>query len=53
MYRIELLTVDHATDSFDCGDEKKNEFLKRFALQNTKGGLGRTYVAVNHSDAED
>lgn len=50
MYRIELLTANHAVEDFDCGDEKKNEFLKRFALQNTKGGLGRTYVAVNPSD---
>lgn len=50
MYRIELLTGDHATESFDCGDEKKNDFLQKFALQNTKGGLGRTYVAIKPSD---
>ncbi len=46
MYKIELLTADHDTTSFDCGDGKKNEFLRRYALQNTKGGLGRTFVAV-------
>ncbi len=46
MYKIELLTGEHATEAFDCGDEKKNDFLRKFALQNTKGGLGRTYVAV-------
>ena len=50
MYKIELLTADHATGVFDCGDEKKNEFLTKFALQNTKGGLGRTYVAVKPPD---
>ena len=50
MYKIELLTGDHDTDSFDCGDDKKNDFLNRFALQNTKGGLGRTYVAVKPPD---
>lgn len=46
MYKIELLTPDHDTASFTCGDERKNGFLQRFALQNTKGGLGRTFVAV-------
>lgn len=46
MYKIELLSGDHDVESFDCGDEKKNQFLRKFALQNTKGGLGRTFVAV-------
>jgi GNAT superfamily N-acetyltransferase len=45
-YFIELITADHDLENFDCGDESKNAFLKKFALQNTKGGLGRTYVAV-------
>ena len=52
MYTIELLTDGHDVDSFDCGDENKNKFLKTFALQNSKGGLGRTYVAVKPSDAK-
>lgn len=46
MFQIELLSEDHDTVSFDCGDDKKNAFLQRFALQNTKGGIGRTYIAV-------
>lgn len=46
MYRIESLNQDHSITDFDCGDEGKNKFLKNFALQNNKGGLGRTYVAV-------
>lgn len=50
MYKIELLTGTHNTASFDCGDERKNRFLQKFALQNTKGGLGRTYVAVLPDD---
>ncbi|MBK8467413.1 MAG: GNAT family N-acetyltransferase [Chloracidobacterium sp.] len=52
MYTIELLNADHATDLFDCGDGKKNEFLRKFALQNNKGGLGRTYVAVRPTDTK-
>ena len=50
MYKIESLNQDHLIADFDCGDEKKNKFLKEFALQNNKGGLGRTYVAVNPSE---
>jgi GNAT superfamily N-acetyltransferase len=46
VYRIESLNQDHLIADFDCGDEQKNKFLKNFALQNSKGGLGRTYVAV-------
>ena len=52
MYKIELLTDNHSVDSFDCGEESKNKFLKKFALQNSKGGLGRTYVAVKALDTE-
>ena len=50
MYKIELLTDNHFIDSFDCGDEDKNKFLQKYALQNSKGGLGRTYVAVRPAD---
>ncbi len=50
MYKIELLTADHDTHFFNCGDEAKNAFLQKFALQNTKGGLGRTFVAVKPPD---
>ena len=46
MYKIESLNQEHLIAEFDCGDEQKNKFLKQFALQNSKGGLGRTYVAV-------
>lgn len=50
MYRIVLLRDDHALDKFDCGDARKNDWLQKYALQNTKGGLGRTYVAVKLPD---
>ncbi len=50
MYRIEPLTGDRDTASFDCGDENKNTFLAKYALQNTKGGLGRTFVAVKPTE---
>lgn len=52
MYKIESLNQTHLIANFDCGDEQKNKFLKNFALQNSKGGLGRTFVAVK-PDEED
>ncbi len=50
MYKIESLDREHIIVDFDCGDTQKNRFLKEFALQNSKGGLGRTYVAVNPAE---
>ncbi len=52
MFTIELLRAVHNTENFNCGDEKKNTFLSKFALQNTKGGLGRTYVAIKPEKPE-
>jgi len=46
VYKIEVLTGHHIIDSFDCSDELKNKFLQKYAPQNSKGGLRRTYVAV-------
>lgn len=42
---IEPLRPDHALDTFDCGSEELNRFLKRFALVNQKAETARTYVA--------
>jgi GNAT superfamily N-acetyltransferase len=50
VYKIKLLDQEHLISDFDCGDEKKNRFLKEFALQNSKGGLGRTYVVFNPAE---
>lgn len=51
MYSIERLSEKHAVNSFDCGVESKNTFLAKFARQNAKGGLGRTYVAVRPDES--
>lgn len=40
----ELLTDRHLVDDFDCGQPALDDFLKRFALTNQKGGGSRTYV---------
>jgi GNAT superfamily N-acetyltransferase len=49
-YRVEPLSKIHDRDSFDCGEESLNVFLKRFARQNAEKGLGRTFVAVKGDD---
>jgi len=41
-----VLTANHRTDSFDCGNEALNLFLKRFALSNIAAGVARTYVTI-------
>ena len=40
----QLLPI-HEVDSFDCGKEPLNGFLKRFALVNQRNESSRTYVA--------
>jgi GNAT superfamily N-acetyltransferase len=42
---IEKLLPIHEADSFDCGKEPLNGFLKRFALVNQRNGSSQTYVA--------
>jgi len=52
VYKIEPLSERHEVESFTSGVESKDDFLRMFALQNTKGGLGRTYVAVEPGAAK-
>lgn len=49
MYRIEPLTKDHDRDSFDCGSEPLNLFLKQTARQHASRGISRTFVLVDES----
>jgi GNAT superfamily N-acetyltransferase len=41
-----LLTKDHDRNSFDCGVSSLNDYLKKYALQNQKKHVARTYVAT-------
>jgi GNAT superfamily N-acetyltransferase len=41
---IHKLSADDATDSFDCGQDDLNRFLKRFALANQSSNVTQTYV---------
>lgn len=46
MYTIERLSPAHDRSSFDCGEQTLDEYLRRYAGQHDRKGLGRTYVAV-------
>lgn len=45
-YTVEPLSAEHHREAFDCGEPSLNDFLRRFARQNSEKGLSRTYVAV-------
>ena len=42
---VEKLDATHDVDSFECGKQPLDRFLKRFALPNQKADSARTYVA--------
>ncbi|MCP3981457.1 MAG: GNAT family N-acetyltransferase [bacterium] len=43
---IEELNADHDRSAFSCGHDSLDDFLKKFANQNQKTGVSKTYVAV-------
>lgn len=43
---IERLSSAHDRSLFDCGEASLNTYLRQYALQNDKKGLGRTFVAL-------
>lgn len=43
---VEKLGSDHDRETFDCGKELLNNFLKRLANQYRKKNLGQTYVVA-------
>lgn len=50
--RPALLTDDHVVNSFDCGVEALNTFLKSHALQNQRNNSARTFVSVRTGSRE-
>ncbi|MGH6826582.1 GNAT family N-acetyltransferase [Methyloceanibacter sp.] len=44
--RIEKLDQHHIVDTFDCGTEALNSYLRRFALTSQSAGAAQTYVAA-------
>ena len=47
---IEPLSKRHDRAAFSCGVVELDEFLRRYARQNERIGLGRTFVATHESD---
>ena len=45
-----LLTAAHWVETFDCGQESLNLYLKQFALTNSAAGTARTYVIIQPQD---
>ncbi|RYX86220.1 N-acetyltransferase [bacterium] len=43
---VEPLKNHHERSDFDCGNDWLNDYLKRYARQNTANGSSRTFVAV-------
>lgn len=37
---------------FDCGNNELNQYLRKYAKQNDKRGIGKTYIAVKPSTAK-
>ena len=41
---VERIRKDHDRRSFSCGNDELDEYLRRYARQNDKKGIGYTYV---------
>lgn len=45
--QIEKLHRRHAVETFDCGQDNLNRYLRRYALTNQKSGGAQTYVGIS------
>ena len=45
-----LLTDEHNTNDFDCGNNILNEWLQKRALKNQKSGASRTFVITSDNE---
>jgi len=49
-FHIEKLERSHAVDTFDCGQDALNRYLRRYAFPNQQASAAQTYLGLN--DAE-
>lgn len=49
--KIEPLERSHNRGNFDCGIQELNNFLKKYAFQNRKNHISKTFVAVQDEQA--
>ena len=52
MYRVELLSLVHDREGFDCGSQPLNAYLRQTARQHTERGISRTFVLVEEDAGE-
>jgi hypothetical protein len=50
---VEELAKKHARTAFDCGEPALNDYLKKFALQNAKNNVSKTFVVVSPDTSEN
>lgn len=49
-FRIDKLSRQHAVESFDCGSEPLNRYLKKYALTNQLANAAQTYLGLSGSN---
>ncbi len=47
---VELLDRHHDRSQFDCGSLPLNEYLTKYAYQNQKNNISKTFVALNSEE---
>ena len=45
-WKLAPLSAEHERSTFNCGQLSLDEFLSKFALQNQRKNIGRTFVAL-------
>jgi GNAT superfamily N-acetyltransferase len=48
----EAITRQHDRDSFDCGEEALNDFLRRHARKSHELGAAKTFLAIDDADGK-
>ncbi len=50
IWHEEPIAKTHQRDTFDCGEEQLNTFLKRYARKNHEMGGSKTFLAISNDD---
>lgn len=51
-WQLEKLHKRHNREYFDCGEVELNDYLKRYASQDMKRNISRTFVAISHNSPD-
>jgi predicted GNAT family N-acyltransferase len=49
LWKLERLASSHDVAAFNCGEPSLNSFLQKYALNNDRAGLGRTFLAIEQN----